>query len=85
MLGMSGIELYQQACKAKPLLAQRFIFITGDTLSPDTSEFLSRAKVPYVARPFSLEKLRGEMRAALGRGEVQCDEASSGRPATRES
>jgi PAS domain S-box-containing protein len=65
MPGMSGIELYQQTCKLKPSLASRVIFITGDTMSPDTREFLSQAKVPYIAKPFNLEKLKGEIRAAL--------------------
>ncbi|MBU2008653.1 MAG: PAS domain S-box protein [Chloroflexi bacterium] len=65
MPGMSGIELYQQTCKLKPSLASRVIFITGDTMSPDTREFLSQAKVPYIAKPFSLEKLKWEIRAVL--------------------
>ncbi|HJW88698.1 MAG TPA: hybrid sensor histidine kinase/response regulator, partial [Dehalococcoidia bacterium] len=64
----SGIELYQQTCKLKPSLARRVIFITGDMMSPDTSEFLSQAKVPYIVKPFSLEKLKGEIRAALRHG-----------------
>ncbi len=68
MPGMSGIELYQQTCKLKPSLARRVIFITGDTMSPDTREFLSQAKVPYIVKPFSLEKLKGEIRVALRHG-----------------
>ena len=68
MPGMSGIELYQQTCKLKPSLARRVVFITGDAMSPDTREFLSQAEVPYIVKPFSLEKLKGEIRAALRHG-----------------
>jgi len=78
MPGMSGIELYQQTCKVKPSLAGRVIFITGDTMSPDTSEFLSKTKAPYIAKPFSLEKLRREIRAALRHENVSDAMAPSG-------
>jgi len=58
MKGMSGIELYQQMGKIAPALQERVVFITGDTLAPDTRDFLEKTKAPHICKPFDMEELR---------------------------
>src|SRR5882724_12557116 len=38
-----------------PELLRRLAFLTGDTLSPETREFLEHTRVPTMAKPFTLE------------------------------
>ena len=44
--------------KQNPALAARTIFITGDTVSPDTRAFLQDVKNPVLAKPFKLREVR---------------------------
>jgi hypothetical protein len=41
-----------------PQLSERFVFISGDPLSPQLTEFLDHARLPHVEKPFDLETLR---------------------------
>ena len=65
MPGMSGITLYNRLKEALPEAAGRLVFITGDSISLDTSEFLSSAAVRYVTKPFEPAKLRAYIRKTL--------------------
>lgn len=56
--GMSGIELYRYMQKTAKSLARRVVFITGDTMSTDTMDFLATAGAPYIAKPFDAEQLK---------------------------
>ena len=55
---VSGQGLYERLAKVDPALADRVIFITGDTIAPDTKEFLERTHNPVVNKPFNLKELR---------------------------
>ncbi|MCH7697388.1 MAG: response regulator, partial [Chloroflexi bacterium] len=55
---MGGRELYERLLKQDPALAARTIFITGDTVSPDTRAFLQDVKNPVLAKPFKLREVR---------------------------
>lgn len=57
MPGMSGQELYLRVKLAKPELADRIIFITGDTVNPDTREFLINVTNPVLSKPFDFREL----------------------------
>jgi two-component system NtrC family sensor kinase len=57
MPGMSGRDLFAYLGNAKPHLAQRVVFVTGDTVSPETQRFLSECGRPHLAKPFSLEEM----------------------------
>ena len=65
MPGMSGQEFYRHLQDSNPSLAQRVIFITGDVINPETQDFLSRCKCPYLTKPFWHEQLRAAMKTAL--------------------
>jgi PAS domain S-box-containing protein len=57
MPGMSGIELYKRFQKIAPSLARKVIFVTGDVMGTRTMAFLSKAKSPYITKPFTASQL----------------------------
>ena len=66
MPDMGGRELYEQLVKQDPRLASRTIFITGDTVSPDTRTFLQQVKNPVLAKPFRVREVRETIERILG-------------------
>ena len=48
----AGEEFYRQAIAEHPVLARRFVFITGDTANPGAWSFLDGTNVPIVEKPF---------------------------------
>lgn len=64
----SGIEvLYKQMQEMDNTLADRVIFITGDTIGRDNREFVSKAGNPVVEKPFDLSALDEQLRPLLNR------------------
>lgn len=57
MPGMSGQDLFHliQGTGERP--PSKVIFITGDTMSPDTLDFIAHTGNPVITKPFSLEEL----------------------------
>jgi PAS domain S-box-containing protein len=58
MPGMSGIELYRRLAETRPELAERFVAITGDTLSTSVQTFLEETKRPCIEKPFVPSEVR---------------------------
>jgi DNA-binding response OmpR family regulator len=54
---MGGEELYSRLCDADDAHAQRILFISGDTVSEGTRDFLLRSGRPFVSKPFDLDEL----------------------------
>jgi len=50
---ISGRKLYEILKKKHPVLAERVMFITGDTIAPSTQEFLSATGKLYLTKPFN--------------------------------
>ena len=65
---MGGAELYTSLRDANDPLASRVIFITGDTVAPDTRRFLQGVDNAVLAKPFRLRDVREAVSAALARG-----------------
>jgi len=62
---LDGAGLYRAlSCAASPS-ARRLLFVTGDTMSPRTLEFLKSTGVPYLAKPFLVEELKSAVHRAL--------------------
>jgi signal transduction histidine kinase/CheY-like chemotaxis protein len=58
MPGMSGVELYEEIARRRPGLERRIIFVTGDTLSPVTRQFLDRTGAVSLSKPFDVDAIR---------------------------
>jgi two-component system NtrC family sensor kinase len=62
---LDGRAIYRElAAKRSPML-HRLVFVTGDTLAPLTMEFLAASGVPFLAKPFLVEELKGIVIQAL--------------------
>ncbi len=70
MPGMSGFELYRRVQQRDADLAQRLVFITGDTLSPTTQASITQIGNPYLAKPFAIEQLEAIIHTLLKRRSV---------------
>ena len=53
MSGISGMELYQTLKRKRSEMADKTVFITGDTMTEETNEFLTSSGRPYLAKPFT--------------------------------
>jgi|GEM_PF-1790637 len=57
MPGMDGPAFFRQLSDARPDLARRLLFISGDTSSAATRTFLESARRPLLAKPFTPDEL----------------------------
>jgi two-component system NtrC family sensor kinase len=62
---LDGTAFYDALVRTGSPIRDRIIFITGDTLSPRTLEFLDRNKLPYLAKPFLVEEIKLAVNRAL--------------------
>jgi PAS domain S-box-containing protein len=58
MPGLDGPALYRWLRDARPALAQRIGFVTGDTLGDSAAAFLTSANRPYLEKPFTPSEVR---------------------------
>ena len=56
---MDGPGLYQALVRGENPMQHRVLFVTGDTMGPRTLEFLKSSGLPYLAKPFLVEELKG--------------------------
>jgi CheY-like chemotaxis protein len=62
---LDGPGLYRALEREQPELCRRFVFLTGDTLSPETRAFLEQTEASSLAKPFALAEVRQAVRRAL--------------------
>lgn len=62
---LDGPGLYQELAHRHPDFCRRFIFLTGDVLSPETRTFLERTGAPCLSKPFTPTEVRGVVQQAL--------------------
>jgi CheY-like chemotaxis protein len=65
MPDLDGPALYREVGRRHPGLLRRFIFLTGDIMSPETSQFLSQTSLPCLSKPFTMEMVRQVVQHAL--------------------
>jgi signal transduction histidine kinase/ActR/RegA family two-component response regulator len=65
MPGLDGLDVYQRMRSSRADLAQRFIFVTGDTISPVTHHFLEESRAAYLSKPFKPTALLEKVQAML--------------------
>jgi signal transduction histidine kinase len=62
---LDGPGFYRELCRLKPALADRIMFLTGDTLSPAIQRFIEESKRPFIEKPLDPKQLRQAVAAAL--------------------
>lgn len=67
MPGMDGVEFYEALRATHPGLAERILFITGDTVSRKTRHFLEESRKPHLSKPVDLEQLEDLVNRLLGK------------------
>jgi two-component system NtrC family sensor kinase len=65
MPDLDGPGLYRELEHHHPQLLKRIIFLTGDTLSPETKAFLEQARVLRLSKPFTAAEVRRAVQRAL--------------------
>lgn len=67
MPAVGGPTFFESLQTTSPGLLSKVIFVTGDTMSKSTQEFLQRAGRPVLSKPFDPERLRQMVRENLQR------------------
>ena len=62
---LDGPGLYRALETRYPQLCRRFIFLTGDTLNPDTQALCVQHGVPQLLKPYTAAELRRVIRQVL--------------------
>ena len=63
MPGLDGPDLYRALRLTHPELLSRFVFLTGDTLNPESRDFVQHTGAPCLSKPFDF----AEVYQVLGR------------------
>ncbi|NJM05834.1 response regulator [Candidatus Gracilibacteria bacterium] len=70
MPGLSGFDLFREIKQVDPELAERVVFVTGDTLSRGTRDQLEATGNQYLAKPFTITGLERVLHATLRRRSI---------------
>jgi DNA-binding response OmpR family regulator len=62
---MNGKKLFNWIKEARPELLSGVIFTTGDSINPDTRDFLEKTDKPFLPKPFTLDELKVMVRETL--------------------
>ena len=55
---MNGAEFFRRVVTQYPDLRSRFVFLTGDTISEETHQFLSTQGSRYLSKPFDIASVQ---------------------------
>ena len=69
----NGRELYEWIRASRPGLLNRLIYITGDSLNPNTRAFLAKIGVPFLLKPVMASVLVEEVRRTLKKAAGSAD------------
>ena len=65
MAGMDGVTFYKQLKQKKSPYLNKIIFITGDTTSDQSREFLNSIENPLLKKPFELHDIKEVIQGLL--------------------
>jgi two-component system NtrC family sensor kinase len=65
MPGMDGRKFFEIVRKQDAALADRIVFVTGDTVSPDTQEFFEATGNRWLSKPFSIAQVTATVNEVL--------------------
>jgi CheY-like chemotaxis protein len=74
---LDGSGLYQEVASWAPHLLPRFVFLTGDMMSPEADTFLKQVKSPRLSKPFRAIEVRRIVQQALRALAEQSQEANN--------
>ena len=66
MPDVDGPALYYELRSARPELARRMVFVTGDIMSSETRRFLDETCLRYLEKPFTIDEFQTLVRDVLG-------------------
>jgi PAS domain S-box-containing protein len=78
MRHVDGRAFFRALASTNNPLQHRLIFVTGDTLSPHTLEFLESSGLPYLAKPFLVEELKQVVQQAIARVHAESPASAGG-------
>ncbi len=67
MPDLDGPALYGEIIRRRPTMERSFLFVTGDTFSPDTRRFLNETGAVYLAKPCTIEEVELAVQQVLRR------------------
>ena len=67
---LDGRGLYRELEAKHPAMLPRIVFVTGSALESDNAAFLAATRVPWLAKPFSLDELHRLTQKALAAAEL---------------
>jgi len=65
--GVTGADVHQWVTIHRPELAQKILFITGDTVNQETLMLLKKTGAPCIEKPFRVAQLMATLTHLLGR------------------
>jgi two-component system NtrC family sensor kinase len=74
---MSGEKFYQALSARFPHMRDRIIFVTGDTVSPHSRQFLEETGARWLSKPFNIREIEKIVIAALRDGESTAEPVMS--------
>jgi len=81
MPDMTGMALHEHLARARPVDADKMIFLTGGAFTSDARDFLDRiAKDKWLEKPFNPETVRRAVQRALALAEAPTDARAEVRP-----
>lgn len=63
---VDGAAIHAWLCANQPGLAQRLLFITGDTVNEETAKVLQRTGAPCLEKPFRVSQLLEMVKRIIG-------------------
>ena len=79
MAGMSGTEVHDAIAAIRPSLARRFVFMSGDVLNSELSDFATEHGIGLLAKPFDIETVTRTVRELLARADAEEADAQRSR------
>ena len=64
--GLTGADVHKWLTIHRPELAQKILFITGDTVNQETLTLLKKTGVPCIEKPFRVSQLLAALTHLLG-------------------
>ena len=77
MPGMSGDALFRRVAEEQPELAERFYFVSGDTVNDESRAFIGESGRPLITKPFGLAEIGEVLAQAVEKTQQRRDTGST--------